>query len=147
MNRNILLVFLLILLIVTFFSAAIYAQDQNYSSAQPQAKNYNFNLKTEFNNSNYNSLKANKKLAVIKQKGSFNQADIWQSGTNSLNSALIVQVGNDNQASIKQFVGNNRALVQQYGFNNHAEVLQTSRYNNLTVSQFGNNDRLKIKQN
>lgn len=147
MNRNTFLVFLLILLIGSFFSAGIYAQDQNFSPVLPQAKNYNFNLEAEFNYSNYNNLKENKKLAVIKQKGNFNQADIWQSGKNSLNSALIVQVGNDNQASIKQFAGNNRALVQQYGFNNRAEVVQISRYNNLTVSQFGNNDRLKIKQN
>ncbi len=147
MNRNILLVSLLILLIITVFSASIYAQDQKFSFVQPQTKNYYFNLETEFNYSDYKSLKENKKLAVIKQKGNFNQADIWQNGRNSINSALIVQVGKDNQASIKQFAGNNRALIQQYGFNNRAEVLQISSYNNLTVSQFGNNDRLKIKQN
>lgn len=151
MNRYPLLIFLLILAMLLVVSFNVFALDQyqnrkNYFN-QNQFTKYNFDADQNYNNTNYNNLKEDRKLALINQKGKFNQADIWQEGKTGFNSALIVQIGNENQASIRQLVGNNKALVKQYGFNNKTNIVQVSSYNNLKVSQFGNNDILEIKQN
>ncbi|MGP3779361.1 hypothetical protein ACTWKD_11065 [Halanaerobium saccharolyticum] len=149
---NSLLILLMLLIIIPLLSFTIFAQtDQvDFSFNNDQFTNYNFNVNSERNYSNYNSLKENKKLAVVNQKGNFNQAAIWQKSQsiiNDLSSALIVQVGNDNQALIKQFLGSNTAVIEQYGYNNRAEIEQLSRNNNLRISQFGNNKEIKVKQN
>lgn len=151
-NFSLILILFLFLAVITIIPFKIFAQEEynNFSLKKYEFTNYNFNVNQKFNYSNYKSLKADKKFAVIKQKGSFNQAEIWQGSQSSIqniSSAVIVQTGNDNRASIKQNAGASKALINQYGFNNKAEIEQYRRYNSLRITQFGNDEKIKIKQN
>jgi hypothetical protein len=153
MKNHILNIFILLLLAsAALFPFKVYAQEaqNNFTFNNHEFTNFNYNVNREFDYSNHKNLKENKQLGVIKQKGRYNKAEIWQKSYSTLygsNEAYIVQIGNDNKASIKQFSGANRAMIKQYGFNNRAEIEQFSGYNNLRINQFGNNDNLKIIQN
>jgi hypothetical protein len=76
---NLLLILSLVLLIL-IFSASVFGQEYQNKSYfnKDQFTDYNFKVNNELNYFNYSKLKKDNQLALIKQKGNFNQAKIWQ---------------------------------------------------------------------
>ncbi|MCS7278647.1 MAG: hypothetical protein NZ530_01130 [Thermodesulfobacteriaceae bacterium] len=77
--------------------------------------------------------------AVIVQIGNQNQAYQTQYGISNI--ALIYQEGNENYAFQKQEGNYNQAYIIQQGFNNYAYQEQLSNYNTAIVIQLGSNNQ------
>jgi|GEM_PF-1440205 minor curlin subunit len=74
-------------------------------------------------------------VALVYQTGSFNQAEIGQSGTRNL--AIIYQEGLSNFASQTQGGNDNLALIAQRGDGNQAFQEQLSNGNRAVIIQVG----------
>ena len=67
-------------------------------------------------------------------------------GTENLNRAQIIQVGDDNLSSIKQNGSKNHALTIQNGNHNSARINQRGVSNSALIKQFSDNNSAVINQ-
>src|SRR6056297_1222923 len=148
MGRIKLIVFVTLLLISGYFLIAaemIYAEEiqtfMGYNS------NFNYQYDYEFKLLEYSFLNDGDKLvfnsfiknsAYINQNGNHNQSKIFQIG-NFGSIVEIIQIGNENNAVVKQFASSAKADVFQFGNNHDLSIEQWGNEAEIYVIQSGNN--------
>ncbi|RCW52325.1 MULTISPECIES: hypothetical protein [Halanaerobium] len=146
------------LLLIFIIALPVYAQEANVNSLNNNYKieelyydinteqviYQNFNYNFDFN---YNNHLQSPKKAVIVQIGNNNFAEIKQGSkyiSISSATASIYQYGNNNYAAAVQHNKNNRLKIGQYGNNNLVQVEQFRKNSSVFITQFGDNEKLKL---
>jgi|GEM_PF-1611966 hypothetical protein len=146
-NKLIVIVFLILLTLsqLLFLNQVTYAEE----SQQFQGYNSDFNFKTDYEYkfleysflTGENKLNLNNNLknsAYISQNGNLNQGLISQIG-NFGSLVEIVQIGNENRASVNQYANNTSAEIFQFGDNHDLSIEQWGNESKIYVIQSGNN--------
>ncbi len=145
--RLIVFIFVISLTFLHFFisNTIIYAEEINqfygYNSAIDLKKDYEFELLEysfliEENKINYTGFIRN--YAYINQNGEKNDSKIYQIG-GSGSIVEIIQIGNENKATVKQFASLTRADIFQFGDNHNLSIEQWGTESKIYVIQSGNN--------
>lgn len=146
-NRFLTILFLILLILssLLYFNQKIQAED--FQNFQGYNSEIDFNTDYEYKLIKYNFFSEENKLdlishlknsAYIKQQGNFNDGSITQIG-NFGSLVAIIQIGNENSASVKQYANNTKAEVFQFGNNHDLSVEQWGNKGKVYVIQSGNN--------
>ena len=146
-NRLVTVIYLIIIIIspILYFNQEIYAED--LQKFQEYNLEINFNTDFEYKSIEYDFLsernksdlsKPFKNFAYISQQGDRNEGSILQIG-NFASVVAIIQIGNENRASVKQYANNTSAEIFQFGNNHDLSVEQWGNKGKVYVIQSGNN--------
>ena len=153
--------FIIIYLLLLILSSLVFLNQEIYAEEIKQFQGFNseINFKTDYEYKllEYNFLSGENKLdlcshlknsAYINQQGNRNQSSISQLG-NFGSLVAIIQIGNENKASVKQYANNTTAEVFQFGENHDLSVEQWGHEGRIYVIQSGinlENKEVKILQ-
>ncbi len=146
-KRLVAVIYLMIIIIspILYFSQEIYAED--LQTFQEYNLEINFDTDFEYKAIEYNFLGEKSKsdlskpfnnFAYISQQGNRNEGSISQIG-NFASLVSIIQIGNENRTSVKQYANNTTAEIFQFGNNHDLSLEQWGNQGKVYVIQSGNN--------